>query len=456
VERTFRRWLLVLSLVGGLHGLVYVPLIHDHTQTDSATYIAGAKALLHGTYTTPLASSFVPTPDGPVDRTLLKIPERAWSAPERQTFRTPAYPVLLAAVGAGAGGFSEKFVLGVQALLMGGCVWLVGATARRITGQRVALLAALLYAVDPYSKRYVALTLTEQLTAFFVLMTAYAFVRAWDSRAWHWWAGAGACAAAATLARPIFVVAAALVPLAAVLASGSGLVRLQRAAAATVAAGALLTPWLAWNASIVGRPTLTTFTEGWTLMDAAYGEGLDKTTSQVEAMPSFQRAVRSVHRFAPPTQVLLRDATAHPRYLYKADQELRRIALDKYGERLEAEPGTVLWEIVYRSYFIWMAHEDWYQPAGTALLLLRMFDWTLLALAVVGGALLAHRNRAGLALVVFLVAYTLFSALHHAEARFGIPVRGLYFIVVAVAVAGIWSRASEPWRNRARTAVESP
>jgi 4-amino-4-deoxy-L-arabinose transferase-like glycosyltransferase len=435
----FRGALLVLAIVGAAHGLFYVPLLSKHKDTDSDTYLAAAHAILHQSYTTPLDASFVPTPTGPLDRTLLRIPQQAWSAPERQTFRTPGYPLFLAALGGGAGGISEGLVFAVQGLLVGASIWLLGLTMRRIAGERVALASCLLYVLDPYSKRYVGLVLTEGLAPFLALAVAYVTARAWQLRsARGWWAAAAALAAVLALVRPVFILAVALVALAALVVTQSWRGRVRSFVAVLAAATLVLGPWLAWNHSVVGRFTLTTYTDGWTLLEGASGEGLGKTASQVESTRAFARALAATHRFAPPTSALLSDPSAHPRYLARADAELRNDAIDLYRHRLRTEPVRVAWELVYRSYFLWMAHEDWYQPSGgLSLLALRLFDWTLLGLALIGGTILLKRDGYGRALVLFLVAYTLLSALSHSEARFGIPLRGLYLSLAALALVEV-------------------
>jgi hypothetical protein len=111
-----------------------------------------------------------------------------------------------------------------------------------------------------------------------------------------------------------------------------------------------------------------------------------------------------------------------------------------YVKRLGAEPGQVLWEIAYRGYFLWMAHTDWFQPTGAKLLLLRIVDWALLLLAAAGVVLELRRGGAGRGLALFIVAYTLVSAVGHVEARYTIPLRGLYLAFAVSAAAALVAR----------------
>src|SRR5919205_1493455 len=120
---------LLLGLVGTVHGLVYVPFAGPRLG-DSPGYEAAAHAIRHGSYSTPL-------PD--VDVTGLPIPASAQGAPERQTYRTPGYPLLLAA--ADYGGPRPLVLIAVQALLTGLGVILVALIARRLWSERAGLLA---------------------------------------------------------------------------------------------------------------------------------------------------------------------------------------------------------------------------------------------------------------------------------------------------------------------------
>src|SRR5256714_8637399 len=197
---------------------------------DTPTYLAPAHAILHGSYTTPLPA---------LDSTYLRIPASAVGAPERQTMRTPGYPLLLAAVGGGKPGPSRDVLYIVQALLCGAATFLLTLTARRLWNERLGLLARLLYAVDPYSKRYVSIVLTEVLATFLAVAAAYAFVRARQERSAAWWAATGGLIAALTPTRPLFALA---IPL------GAGAAFAARARRGTLppppAHLLLLRPWL--------------------------------------------------------------------------------------------------------------------------------------------------------------------------------------------------------------------
>jgi 4-amino-4-deoxy-L-arabinose transferase-like glycosyltransferase len=415
-RRRFGLAALALGLVGAVHGLAYVPFAGPRLG-DTPSYTAAAQAIRNGGYSTRL-------PD--TDVTGLPIPESAQGALERQSYRTPGYPLLLAATGFGGPGRPYLLIV-VQALLTGVAVSLLALTARRLWGERAGLVAGALAALDPFPKHYVPRILSEALAGFLVALAAYAFVRAWRSRSAWWWAATGASTAALALTRPLFGLAVPLVVL------GALVVRSWRGALTCGAACALLLgPWIAWEGDVAGRATLSSFGEGWNLLIAAHGEGYGDTATEVQHSRSYLHDFASVQRFAPSAAELRRNPEAHPHYLARADAEQRRLAKALYGKRLRHEPLTVLGEIAYRAYFLWMAHEDWVQPHGLVWLL-RAVDWLTLLLAAIGAALAIRLGGAGRALALFLLLFTLVNALHHVEARYAMPVRGLYVAFVALA-----------------------
>ena len=409
-----------LGVVGALHGLVYVPFAGPGLG-DTPSYIEPAQAIRHGSYSTPL-------PD--VDVTGLPIPESAQGRLERQTYRTPGYPLLLAATNTGFGGRGYPVIF-VQAILMGLAVALLAFAARRLWGEPVGLLTGVLAALDPYTKHYVPRVLSEALAGFVVAVCVYAFVRAWQERSPWWWAATGAATAALTLTRPLFVLAVPLVVLAALA------IRSWRGAAACAAAAALLlAPWLTWEGNATGKLTVSSFGEGWNLLIAAHGEGYGDSANEVQRSRAYRDDFASVHRFAPTAHALASDPNAHPRYLVAADAEQRRLARALYWKRLRHEPLTVLGEIAYRGYFLWIAHTDWVQPAGFVWLL-RLMDWLTLLLAATGIVLALRTGGAGRALAIFLLVFTAVNALHHVEARYAMPLRGVYCGFIALAALSL-------------------
>ena len=406
-----------------MHGLAYVPFA-GHRLGDTESYVVAAKAILDGGYTTPLPA---------VDVTGLRLPRDAVGAPERQTYRTPGYPLLLAATGGGGFGAPTDAIIAVQAALAGATTLLLVFLARRLWSSRIALAAGALSAFDPFPKHYVTRILSEVLAGFLVVVTAYLFTRAWQARSPRWWAATGAAASALTLTRPLFALVLPLAAVAAAAAKGDFRVRGRRLAALVGGSIVLLGPWLGWTTAATGRPALTSFGEGWNLLIAAHGEGLHRTAVEVESSPAYLHDFAAARRFAPSAERLRTDPDAHPRYLVRADGDQRDRAVDLYLDRLRAAPLSVLGEFAYRSYFLWEAHEDWVQR-DWLLPLLRAVDWLSLAVGVAGAALAMRAGGAARLLAVFLLLFTVTNGIHHVEARYAMPVRSLYVAFMALAL----------------------
>jgi 4-amino-4-deoxy-L-arabinose transferase-like glycosyltransferase len=439
---SFRRSALLLAALAALHGLVYVPLVDTNEKTDTWSYVASANAILDGSYSTPLQAGFYFVyPVGWFDITGARIPQRVWDEPERQAFRPPGYPAYLALFGKDEvfGGDHDAALIG-QALLFGLGAYLLMLTVRRWWGESVALLGGLLYAVDPWSKHYVALVLSETLAGAVALALLYVFTRAWERPTFARWLGAGALAGALSLVRAVFVFTPVLLVLAAVVRSGTTRERLTRAAAAAAASAVLLVPWLAWTHNVAGRATMSVWGEGYNFVLAASGEGHGTTAGDVEADPAFQSRMDRIRAQVPGADELTSDPTAHPRYLASADEQVRDDAFGLYRDRLADTPFDVLWDDLYRMWFLWNAHEDWYQPAGASLVVLQALDAMLIVLALLGAGLAIARGGAGRAAVAFLAVYTVVLGTHHVEARFAMPLRGVFLSLVALALAAAWGQ----------------
>ncbi len=439
--------MLLVAVVAGVHGLVYIPLVSTNDKTDSWSYLASANAIREGSYSTPLKAGFYFVfPEQWFDITGARIPERAWQSPERQVFRPPGYPLYVSLFGKSTVFAGEHLpVLLGQGVLFGLGAWLLMLTVRRWWGEGIALLTGLVYALDPWSKHYVPLVLSETLAGLVVIAGAYVFTRAWQEGRLVQWAALGAVGAGLALVRAVFVFVVPLAVLGALVAHGARRDRLLRAAATATAALVLLVPWLAWTNHVVGRATMSVWGEGYNLILAASGEGHGRTSAEIEADPEFADRMERIRAGVPSVDELLTDPTAHPRYLSASDEELRSDATDLYADRLADEPLQVASEALYRAWFLWMAHKDWYQPDGPALAALYALDWLLLALVLAGSVLALRRGGPARGIVVFLAVYTLVLATHHVEARFGIPLRGLYLAFATLALVEAFRRA--PFRR---------
>jgi 4-amino-4-deoxy-L-arabinose transferase-like glycosyltransferase len=443
---SFRNAALLLALAGALHGLVYIRYVDIHAPTDSWTYRAAGNAILDGSYSTPLKAGFYfDYPRGWFDITGRQFDPSVWPVPEPQVFRPPGYPAYLALVGGGDPGASERLALAGQALLFAVGVFLLALIGRRVGGERLGLLAGALYALDPWSKHYVALLLSEVLAGTLALGAAYAFVRAWQERSTAWWGVSGVLVAALTLTRAVFVFAVPLLLLAAAL-RGRGRALLAPGAAAAV----LLVPWLAWTTSVLGKPAMASYGEGFNLLVAAHGEGHGRSFQEVITDPAFRRDFVAAQRTAPTPAEIAADRDAHPRYVSRADEEQRAQAWSLLGDRLRDQPLQVSWETLYRVWFLWNAHLDWYQPSGAWLVALQALDWVVLAFAAAGAVLAIRRRGPGAALAVLLLVYSLVIGTHHVEARFAMPLRGLLLLFASLALLALADRLRREHRDEER------
>ena len=431
-DRRFLRFALLIALVGTAQALIYLPIVNPHSTEDTPSYIADAKAILHGSYSIPL---------GEHDITGLDWPPSVQHLKQEDTYRTPGYPALLAVFGGGAGGASRWAVLLAQALLIGGGVHLSALWLRRLLGARAALVGAAVYALDPYSKRYASLVLAEAISGFLLMLGVYLFVRAWQERGLQWWAACGITFGVLTLVRPIFGLGLPLVALGALLRGGGARVVLRAAAVYCACFCLLVVPWLGRTTAVIGSPALQNFGVGWGLLAAAHGEGLNHPWSEIVASPGFLRDFDSVHRFAPTPAELRRSGDTYAKYLRTADKHQQHLAVELFKHRLRHEPGRVVFDYAYRAYFLWMVHEDWVQPGHGITDLLRTVDWIVLALGIAGSFLAVRRGGVPAAgLVVLLALYTLLSALGHVEARYTIPLRGIYLPFATLPLLALWDR----------------
>ena len=162
---------------------LYIPLVDTNEKTDTWSYVASANALLDGGYSTPLQAGFyfVYPMAGSTSRALASRSRRGTSPTTGvPSARLPGVSRALRHR-QGLPRRPRGAVIG-HALLFGIGAYLLMLTVRRWWGEGVALLGGLLYAVDPWSKHYVALVLSETLAGTIAIALLYVFTRAWDTR----------------------------------------------------------------------------------------------------------------------------------------------------------------------------------------------------------------------------------------------------------------------------------
>ena len=188
-------------------------------------------------------------------------------------YRPPLYPCLLAAVSVGLEEVSPYRV----ALLH----WLLGVATVGITylvGQRLKLgwgaaLAALFVACDPILLNQSALVMTETLATLLAAVAVYAWLRLLDRPGTAWAAVVGVIVGLAGLCRPTFLpwLAMLLVVLLFYVRRGPSKVgnlgaRARLGFLIGVCALLVLSPWMARNYFVLGRPIITTTHGGYTLL----------------------------------------------------------------------------------------------------------------------------------------------------------------------------------------------
>ena len=99
----------------------------------------------------------------------------SWSYEAFGTFRTPAYPTFLAGLYA-IFGTKPWIVLLVQVFVSCGTLILLYLWAQLLLGKRVAVIAALLYAIEPHAILYSTTLVSETMFAFVLLAAALALV----------------------------------------------------------------------------------------------------------------------------------------------------------------------------------------------------------------------------------------------------------------------------------------
>ena len=256
---------LAVRLAFGLLYWVHKPLTHDERE-----YLALAESISAG-------RGFTYAPD-----------HESGTTP--QFGRAPAYPLFLAAIGAGAGtrDASPTRVKVAQSVVGAAAVWLIGLLGWRLGGPRAGVAAAWIAAVYPPLVWMPAYVLSESLYGALAMTTVLLLDRAIDragarQRPGAWAASAGVVCGLAILVRPAMLF---FLPVAGLWLA----VRRRLPIAALLIAGALVVvaPWTVRNYRTYGRVILVASEGGVTFWTGnhplARGEG------DLAANPEIKRA----------------------------------------------------------------------------------------------------------------------------------------------------------------------
>jgi 4-amino-4-deoxy-L-arabinose transferase-like glycosyltransferase len=236
-DRFSKRVAMVMGLAVLVRLVVLVPVLLDPSlarQADSGSYLGTAANLLAG-------NGFSQRPAPPY------VP---------YLFRTPAYPVLIAAVWALFGRSLSAVVVFQAGLDLLTCL-LVCRIGRRVFGRQAGLLGGVLYAVSMVSVAHVAYLASETLFVFLIACLAGVLLSL--RRDLPGAVAAGGLWGLATLCRPIALLL--LPPLAVAMGWPSGKRSLLRGVALVLAGMLVVGPWFARNHSVSGRWMLATVSD---------------------------------------------------------------------------------------------------------------------------------------------------------------------------------------------------
>jgi 4-amino-4-deoxy-L-arabinose transferase-like glycosyltransferase len=301
--------------------------------------------------------------------------------PSPTVLRAPLFPVLLACCMRLAGERWELASLLLQALLHAVCGALVSFTAFRVSGRRAAIVAAVVCALHPtmlwYSSRLLVETTSTLLFTLCVLSAVRYRMRPTMLRA-IW---AGAAIGAGLWCKAVFAPLLLAVPAAMFLSDrrGSGL---RDGVVALAVAVLIISPWLARNASLTGRPLL---------LQALTGFNMHVSDSFVEQAASSPFAYEPLFRRVDfgPTRPLKRPGEREHTLAWRearTDVELLGASLDRYAE----DPGFLLKKIAWNAWWFWCQGST-----RNATLLLGAMQGVLLLLVLRAGRVLRRRDGWG-------------------------------------------------------------
>jgi len=372
-------------------------------------------------------------------------------------YRAPGYALVLAGLRAlgisPAGLFPAALLLG--AALHAIDAVLVACVARRWFGDRAALAAGLLFALDPVMVHYAtqALDATLSLALFLAGLNFLGAALAAPGRA-RAWAGAGISWAAATLVRPNYLLAWVLIPLFALFQAGTGRSR-GRILAASLAGALLFCAASAWQWRVSGVAGFLPWQGAYNLWSANRpGANGRFYTQQVSLSPALARSnparAESIYLYE-------KETGGQPQDIPMMNAYWRRRFLDEVTSHplrwagLEARKAYALlndWEQYNNKTFA-------FHKARSPWLRWNPICWgALLVLGVAGAARLASENpRAAAALAAVSVACAASLLLFFVSARFRLPLAAVLAVLAGGAVGspGFW-RAWSPGRRAALAA----
>ncbi|MDA0658424.1 MAG: glycosyltransferase family 39 protein [Planctomycetota bacterium] len=251
---------------------------------------------------------------------------------DAQIFRTPGYPLQLAAViaafGETASPMPARLVGAVQGTIVVGLVMVL---ARMLFSWRVSLVAGWIVALEPGSIAMSILVLSESLFCPFMLACILAWVkslRATTSRTRCTWSFiSGVLSGLATLTRPSWLLFTPCVGIVMFICGNDRRVRWASNVFMFTGMILVMAPWWVRNYNVAGRFVATTLQVGASLYDGWNPEA--NGASDMEFVPQFVEEQRRSDSHTPPAAGLFED---------RLDKSMQRAALEWAGQN----PGKVL------------------------------------------------------------------------------------------------------------------
>lgn len=369
--------------------------------------------------------------------------------------RTPGYPAFLAAVYSVTGRSPESAML-VQVILSLLTCAMVFVLARRLVGERVALLAAWLYALLPAAAQATIVLGTEANQALLVVLATLLVYRCMDEphRLWPFVACA-AVLALATMCRPDYQLL--ILPLMGVVwwSAGGPPRRWREPLLAVVVFAVLLTPWIARNYLTAGFTGLSTGTGHVAMSAKLEAEGLRGEALMAALEQRYGAAFRERYGRQ---MTYLDGALPDQDTLRKADVVAFVMSDPLAYARQSAGRAYMLWQP--RSWsetfglpgdFAKYRSHDPLRLAAKAFLL--FVDALVMCAALLGlGVSVRERPRVLPLLVIFAYATAVYG-LVYGSSRYRVPLLPLVAILSSLgfAAAGRWLSRNAPQARRVMT-----
>ena len=345
-------------------------------------------------------------------------------------FWPPAYPLLLAGIwkAFGVSVMSAKVLNAVLSAITIGFVW---ALARRAFDERVAWVAASIYAVLPNGIAWLPLLFPEALFTLLFVAALWLLVEARGrEHPMRWAAAFGLLAAIAALTRGQGLV---LLPVG---AAFWALVHAWRSASKSTAAMLVafvltIAPWTARNWITLGSPVLISTNAGVTLRigHAPDATGTTRWPSDavdgIEAWQSPYYPDREVRGYRVYTRRAITYAFTHPR----DEADLARL---KVYHLYRSDSGVIPW--------LTMLGVTPITPDPLEGALTWLFDlsyYGLVFVAVASAPLWLRRDAARQLLVIVVLAWTLFHIAFQGEPRYHVPLLPVFSVAAAAGVVSV-------------------